>query len=88
MLGGSLETEKRRAVVGYTDTLCVGVQRDPCFHCKKKPGALGNLDDSSTPGHKCGQSRPNSSGGVSVRFKRSSDLSAPLHNSNKFHLFH
>jgi hypothetical protein len=31
-----------KAVVGYTDALCVGVQCDPCFHCKKKPGALEN----------------------------------------------
>ncbi len=37
-----------KAVVGYTDALRVGVQCDPCFHCKKEPGALDNLDHSSS----------------------------------------
>src|SRR6202011_5230330 len=29
--------EFRKAVAGRADALCVGVQCDPCFHCKKKP---------------------------------------------------
>jgi hypothetical protein len=36
-----------KAVVGYTDALRGGGQCRSCFHCKKKPGALENLDHSS-----------------------------------------
>src|ERR1700685_1640013 len=39
-----------KAVVDYTDALCVGVQCDPCFHYKKKR-AVQKPRPWSTPDH-------------------------------------